>query len=79
MYGMLGIGLILFTLRNMYRIQKWNDKLIGFAFWSINIGLMLVLSLLPMVILQAVASINKGMWYARSAEFLKGPGMDNIK
>jgi nitric oxide reductase subunit B len=65
----------------MYRIQKWNDRLIGFAFWSINIGLMLMLmlSLLPMGILQAIASVNEGMWYARSAEFLKGPGMDNIK
>lgn len=80
-YGMLGIGLMLFTLRSMYRIQKWNDRLLGFAFWSINIGLMLmlVLSLLPMGILQAIASVNEGMWYARSAEFLKGPGMDNIK
>jgi nitric oxide reductase subunit B len=80
-YGMLGIGLMLFTLRSMYRVQKWNDKLIGLAFWSINIGLMLmlVLSLLPMGILQAIASVNKGLWYARSAEFLKGPGMDTIK
>lgn len=80
-YGMLGIGLMLFTLRSLYREQVWNDKLIGFAFWAINIGLMLmlVLSLLPMGILQAVASVEKGMWYARSAEFAQQPGISTIK
>jgi nitric oxide reductase subunit B len=80
-YGMLGIGLMLFVLRSLYRVQTWNNKLIGFAFWSINIGLMLMLllSLLPMGILQAVASVNEGMWYARSAEFLQQPGMDTIR
>ncbi|MEX2594290.1 MAG: nitric-oxide reductase large subunit [Anditalea sp.] len=80
-YGMLGIGLMLFVLRSLYRVQVWNDKLIGFAFWSINIGLMLmlVLSLLPMGVVQAVASVNEGMWYARSAEFMQQPGMDTIK
>ena len=80
-YGMLGIGLMLFILRSLYRGQKWNDKLIGFSFWSINIGLMLMLalSLLPMGVLQSIASAEKGLWYARSAEFLKGPGMDQIK
>lgn len=80
-YGMLGIGLMLFVLRSLYRIQVWNDKLIGFSFWSINIGLMLMLllSLLPMGVLQAVASVNEGMWYARSSEFMQQPGMDTIR
>ncbi len=72
-YGMLGIGLMLFVLRSLYRKDKWNDKLIGFAFWSINIGLMLMvlLSLLPIGFLQTVASVNHGMWYARSMEFMQ--------
>ena len=80
-YGMLGIGLMLFILRSLYREQVWNDKLIGFAFWAINIGLMLmlVLSLLPMGILQAIASVEKGMWYARSADFAQQPGISTIK
>lgn len=74
-YGMLGIGLMLFVLRSLYRTQKWNDKLIGFSFWAINIGLMLMafLSLLPVGFLQTVASVNEGMWYARSAEFQQQP------
>lgn len=41
--------------------------------------LMLLLSLLPMGILQAIASVNEGMWYARSAEFAQQPGMSAIK
>ncbi|SHM84647.1 nitric oxide reductase subunit B [Cyclobacterium lianum] len=80
-YGMLGIGLMLFVLRSLYRHQVWNNKLIGFSFWSINIGLMLmaVLSLLPVGLLQTVASVNEGMWYARSAEFLQQPIMDTLR
>lgn len=74
-YGMLGIGLILFVLRSMYRKQKWNNKLISITFWSLNIGLLLmvVLSLLPVGLMQTVASVNEGMWYARSAEFMQQP------
>ena len=74
-YGMLGIGLILFVLRSMYHHQKWNNKLISFTFWSLNLGLflMVVLSLLPVGLMQTVASVNEGMWYARSAEFMQQP------
>lgn len=74
-YGMLGIGLILFVLRSMYRKQKWNNKLISFTFWSLNIGLLLmvVISLLPVGLMQTVASVKEGMWYARSAEFMQQP------
>lgn len=80
-YGVLGMGLMLFMLRSLYRNIEWNNKVIGFAFWATNIGLMLmlILSLLPVGILQAIASINEGMWYARSAEFLQQPFMDTLK
>lgn len=80
-YGILGMGLILFILRSLYRNKIWNDKLIGFAFWATNIGLMLmlILSLLPIGVLQAIASVNEGMWYARSAEFMQQPLMDTLK
>ncbi len=80
-YGMLGIGLMLFVLRSLYRSQKWNDKLIGFSFWSINIGLLLMsfLSLLPIGLLQTIASVNEGMWYARSAEFMQLPHLHVLR
>ena len=80
-YGMLGIGLMLFVLRSMYRKQKWNDKLIRFTFWTLNIGLLLmvVVSLLPVGLMQTFASVNHGMWYARSAEFMQQPLVNAFK
>lgn len=80
-YGMLGIGLMLFVLRSLYRIQIWNDRLLSFSFWSINIGLilMVLLSVLPIGLLQTVASVNEGMWYARSAEFMQQPEMNILR
>lgn len=80
-YGMLGIGLMLFVLRSIYRHQVWNDKLISFSFWSINIGLLLMalLSLLPIGLLQTIASVNEGMWYARSAEFMQQAPMNTLR
>ena len=80
-YGMLGIGLMMFVLRSMYRQQVWSERLLKFSFWSINIGLilMVLLSVLPIGLLQTVASVNEGMWYARSAEFMQQPGMDTLR
>jgi len=73
-YGMLGMGLTLFCLRAMHPDRIWKDGLIRFAFWSINIGLlaMVTLSLLPVGLMQTWASVEHGYWYARSAEFLSG-------
>lgn len=72
-YGILGIGLMMFILRGLYPDRQWNDKLIGWAFWLTNIGLfvMVTISLLPIGIMQSVASIKEGYWYARSAEFMQ--------
>ena len=80
-YGMLGIGLMLFVLRSLYRQERWNEKLMTFIFWSTNIGLlaMALLSLLPVGIWQAIESIEHGMWYARSAELMQQPSMITLK
>src|SRR3954453_16918897 len=74
-YGMLGLGLMLFTLRALNPVGVWRDGLIKFGFWTTNVGLMAMvgLSLLPVGIAQTIASIEKGMWYARSAEFMQQP------
>jgi nitric oxide reductase subunit B len=71
-YGVLGIGLMLFCLKGLTGQKVWKTKLLGFAFWAINIGLalMVLLSLLPIGLMQTWASVEHGMWYARSAEFL---------
>lgn len=80
-YGMLGIGLMLFCLRGMTREHPWKTGVLNFSFWSLNIGLvlMIMLSLLPVGILQTVASIEHGMWYARSADFLQQPYMQKLR
>ena len=80
-YGMLGIAFMLFVLRSMYRNVKWSDKLLGLSFWGLNIGLLLMglLSLLPTGIWQAIESIDKGMWYARSSELMQQNGMVVLK
>lgn len=80
-YGMLGIGLMLFCLRGLSDGRPWKDGALQLAFWGINIGLalMILLSLLPIGLLQTVASVNYGMWYARSAEFLQNGLMDKLR
>lgn len=80
-YGMLGIGLMLFVLKGLSGRNVWKEGIIRFSFWSLNIGLilMVLLSVLPIGLAQTVASVNEGLWYARSAEFLDNPTLDTIK
>lgn len=77
-YGMLGIGLVLFCLRGMKPDLLWNHRLLRISFWSLNIGLalMALLTLLPLGTLQLFASLEQGYWYARSAEFMQQPIVD---
>jgi nitric oxide reductase subunit B len=79
-YGMLGIGLMLFCLRGLYAPSLHADGLLKPAYWSLNIGLamMVFLSLLPAGIYQAWASITRGMWYARSPEIIHSHVMETL-
>jgi nitric oxide reductase subunit B len=72
---------MLFVLKGLGPHKVWKNGLIHFAFWSINGGLalMVLLSVLPVGILQAWASVQKGLWYARSAEFMHMPYMEHLK
>ncbi|PKP38120.1 MAG: nitric oxide reductase large subunit, partial [Bacteroidetes bacterium HGW-Bacteroidetes-14] len=80
-YGMLGIGLMLFVLKGLTGKYAWKDRYIKIAFWSINIGLLLMalISLLPVGIAQSIASIKHGLWFARSAEFLQQDYMEVLR
>ena len=80
-YGMLGIGLMLFVLRDMDLNAVWKEKTIRYAFWMMNIGLLLMvlISVLPVGLAQTVASVKHGLWYARSAEFLESPTLETIR
>ena len=80
-YGILGIGLMLFVLRGLYPDHHWNNKLLGWSFWCTNIGLlvMVTISILPIGIMQTVASIQHGYWYARSADFMQTETMQLLR
>jgi len=80
-YGMLGIGLTLFCLRAATAGRRWKDGMISVAFWGMNGGLMAMclMSLLPIGLLQTVASIETGYWFARSPEFLQTPLMSTLR
>jgi nitric oxide reductase subunit B len=80
-YGMLGLGLMLFCLKGLAARNRWKDSAVRFAFWSINIGLalMVLISVLPVGLLQAWASLEHGMWYARSPEFMQTETMNTLR
>jgi nitric oxide reductase subunit B len=79
-YGMLGIGLMLFCLRGLMPRELWRDGLIRYAFWGLNIGLamMVFMSLVPAGIYQAWASVSRGLWYARSPEIVHSALMTDL-
>jgi nitric oxide reductase subunit B len=80
-YGMLGIGLMLFCLRAIRPGLPWRERWLSAAFWLINGGLMamVVLSVLPVGLLQTQAAVEVGYWWARSPEFLDTGLMDTLR
>ena len=80
-YGLLGIGLMLFCMRGLVgQIPAWSDYTLKWVFWTLNIGLgaMVFLSLLPQGLTQAYTSFAKGYWFARTAEFLHSDWMETL-
>jgi len=80
-YGMLGVGLMLVCLRALQPAAVWKDSILNIAFWGMNVGLMTMCvgSLLPVGLMQTWASVDRGYWYARSAEFLGSPLMQTLR
>ncbi|MNK86804.1 Nitric oxide reductase subunit B [compost metagenome] len=80
-YGMLGLGLMLFCLKGLATHHQWHTKTLAFSFWAINLGLalMVLLSLLPIGLMQTWASVDHGYWFARSAEFTQTGLMDTLR
>ncbi|BDD88906.1 nitric-oxide reductase large subunit [Desulfofustis limnaeus] len=80
-YGLLSLGLVLLVFRRLYPEKAWNDRPLAIAFWSMNGGLalMIALSLLPIGLAQTWASIEHGLWFARSAEFLQTPVIEVLR
>lgn len=72
-YGMLSLGLILLIVQTTFKEREWNHKLMSYAFWGLNGGLvlMILLSLLPIGLIQVMASMKAGLWYARGPEVMQ--------
>src|SRR5262249_13516321 len=72
-YGMLAIALMVFCLRYLLRPEDWSDRLVGFSFWALNLGLawMVFVNLFPLGLLQLGDSVENGYWHARSIDFFR--------
>ncbi|MGE0192134.1 MAG: nitric-oxide reductase large subunit [Planctomycetota bacterium] len=74
-YGNLAIAATLFCGRWLVDPAHWNRRLLRTAFWSLNIGLLLmvVLDLFPVGVDQLLASMTHGYAYARSQAYVASP------
>jgi nitric oxide reductase subunit B len=72
-YGMLAISLLVFCLRYLLRPEDWDERLVGFSFWALNLGLawMVFANLFPIGMLQLGDAVANGYWHARSIEFFE--------
>ena len=72
-YGFLALGFTLMVLRYIRPNMVFNETLMKTGFWWLNAGLILMVftSLLPVGIIQFVASASEGLWYARSESFMQ--------
>lgn len=79
-YGMLGIGLMIFSLRGMTIDKEWKEGILKFSFWAFQIGLILMvaISILPIGLKQTIAAVDHGLWYARSMEFMQQSSIQTL-
>ncbi len=79
-YGMLAIALCAFVWRGLIKGDKWNPKWLIVSFWGLNIGLFLMFttSLLPVGIMQFIASYREGMWFAKGTAFFGSPAVRTL-
>jgi nitric oxide reductase subunit B len=73
-YGMFAIALLLYALRNVVNPKAWNDKLLKFICWMLNIGLagMVFITLLPIGFVQLKLAYDKGYWASRDPQTFFG-------
>lgn len=71
-YGNISLAALLFATKLLLKPGKWNRSLVNLSFWSINVGLMLMvlLDLFPAGAIQFKEVLDHGLWFARSDEFI---------
>lgn len=72
--GNIALGGMLFCCQHLFPKAQWNARLLRISFWSLNLGLalMMFLDLFPVGVYQLVAVFEHGFWYARSPEIVDG-------
>jgi len=79
-YGNISLAALLFASKLLFKPNRWNNKVVKLSFWSINVGLMLmvVLDLFPAGAIQFKTVLDKGFWYARSEDFITGTAFESL-
>lgn len=79
-YGNLALAAILFCCQLLFKADWWRPRVIKTVFWSINVGLLLMvlLDLFPAGIYQFKTVTEQGLWYARSSSFIESNGFQTL-
>ncbi len=79
-YGNLALAAVLFCCQLLCKSWWWRPKTVRMIFWSINVGLLLMvfLDLFPVGIWQFKTVAEKGLWYARSSSFVESSGFQTL-
>lgn len=79
-YGNLAIAAVLFCSKLIAGPSGWNARIVRTSFWSINIGLLLMvlLDLFPVGLWQFLTIVNEGFWKARSSMFIDSTGFQTF-
>ncbi len=72
--GNIALAGVLFCCQHLFRAGSWNPRLVKLAFWSLNIGvaLMMFLDLFPAGLYQLSVVLDDGFWHARSQQIVTG-------
>jgi nitric oxide reductase subunit B len=73
-YGNLAIAAMIFCGRWNVRPSSWNPHLLRVSFWSLNVGLLLMvaLDLFPVGVHQLMVAMRDGYAFSRSQAYLAG-------
>lgn len=73
-YGNLAIAAMLFCGRWNVGPERWNGRLLKTSFWSLNVGLMLMVAmdLFPVGLHQLAVAMTEGYAFARSQAYVQG-------
>jgi nitric oxide reductase subunit B len=79
-YGNLALAAVLFCCQLLFKAEWWKPRVVKTAFWSINVGLLLMvfLDLFPAGIWQFKTVTENGLWFARSHTFIESTGFQTL-